>query len=158
MEPSRTDRLDRARHRGLYALSVAVVVCAGLASRSEALALPAFAAKYAGDALWGLMIFLGLGLMLPRRGTAAVAVAAAVVCCAVEFSQLYRAPWLDTARRTWLGRMALGDTFGWGDIAAYLVGISAGGLVEWVVRRVRHGGPAEPSATADPAAFVDSDP
>lgn len=131
MEQATPDPRGRARHRGLYALSVAVVIGAGLASRSEALALSPFVAKYAGDALWGLMIFVGLGLVWPTRRTTTLAALAAAVCVAVECSQLYRAPWLDAARRTWPGRMMLGNTFGWGDIAAYLVGIAAGGLAEW---------------------------
>jgi hypothetical protein len=149
MEQGSPDRLGRARHRGFYVLWVAVVVCAGLGSRSAALALPAFAAKYTGDALWGLMIFLGLGLVLPSRRTATLAGLAAAVCIAVECSQLVRAPWLDAARRSWPGRMALGDTFGWGDIAAYLVGIGAGAAGEWAACRAPRGRPAGPSAGAD---------
>jgi hypothetical protein len=132
------DRRGRARHRGFHALWVALVIGAGLASRSEALALSPFVAKYAGDALWGLMIFLGLGLVWPARRTTTLAALAAAVCVAVECSQLYRAPWLDAARRTWAGRMMLGNTFGWGDIAAYLVGIAAGGLAEWAAGRALH--------------------
>jgi hypothetical protein len=123
------------RHRGFYAVWAAVVIGAGLASRAEALALPAFVTKYAGDALWALMVFLGLGLPLPRRGTAAVVALAVALCCAVEFGQPYRAPWIDAARRTWPGRLALGDTFPWADIAAYLACIAFGALTEWAVCR-----------------------
>ncbi len=128
-------RRRRARHRGLYAFWVAVVIGLGLGSRAEAVALPPFLAKYAGDALWALMIFLGLGILLPARRTAAVAALAVAVCCAVEFSQLYHAPWIDAIRRTTLGALALGDTFAWGDIAAYLVGIALGAALEWAARR-----------------------
>jgi hypothetical protein len=119
------------RHRGLYALWTAAVICAGLSSRSEWLTLPPFWAKYSGDALWALMIFLGFGLLLPARSTGAVAAITAVVCGSIECSQLYHAPWIDAIRRTWFGRMALGDTFGWGDLAAYLAGITVGAVVEW---------------------------
>src|SRR5579864_1982209 len=92
---------------------IVVVICCGLGSRSELLALPPFFAKYAGDALWALMIFLGFGFLLPVRSTAAVAGLAVAVCGTIECSQLYHAPWLDAVRRTWFGRVALGDTFGW---------------------------------------------
>lgn len=118
------------RHRGLYALWIAAVICAGLSSRSEWLALPWFWAKYSGDALWALMIFLGFGLLLPARSTAAVAAITAALCVSIECSQLYHAPWIDAIRRTWFGRMALGDTFGWGDLAAYLAGITVGAVAE----------------------------
>ncbi len=123
----------RRRHRGLYALGIAVVICCGLGSRSELLALPSFLAKYAGDALWALMIFLGFGLLLPTRRIVAAAGLAAAVCGTIECSQLYHAPWIDAIRRTWFGRMALGDTFGWGDLVAYLVGIAFGAAAEWAI-------------------------
>lgn len=116
-------------------LWIAVVICCGLNCRTEWLSLPWFFAKYAADALWALMFFLGFGLLLPARRTATAAGMAALVCATVEVSQLYHAPWIDEIRRTWFGRMALGDTFGWGDMAAYLVGIVVGAVAEWSVRR-----------------------
>ncbi len=124
---------------------IAVVIGCGLAFRSEFLALPPFLAKYGGDALWGSMVFLGLGLLLSARSTAVVAGLAAAMCVTVESSQLYQAPWLDEFRRMWFGRMALGNTFGWGDLAAYLVGILVGGLAEWTACRARSSKAPEPS-------------
>jgi hypothetical protein len=132
MEPFPPPRPRRARHRGIYLLAIAVVICLGLGSRAEAVGLPPFAAKYAGDALWALMVFLGWGFLLPTWRTAVVAGLAAGTSCAVEFSQLYHAPWIDAARQTTLGALVLGDTFAWGDIAAYLVGIAVGISLEWI--------------------------
>jgi threonine/homoserine efflux transporter RhtA len=126
-----------SRHRGLYALLIAVVIGLGLATRSEHLSLSAFLSKYAGDALWALMVFLGLAFLLRTRRTAHVALLAAGLSCAVEFSQLYHAPWIDAARRTRLGALTLGDTFAWGDMAAYLIGIAFGATLEWAVFRIR---------------------
>jgi uncharacterized protein (DUF1810 family) len=124
------------RRRSLYAAWTAVVICAGLASRSDFVGLPPFLAKYAGDALWALMVFLGIALLVPTRSTATVAGLALAVSCAVEASQLYHAPWLDAIRRTTLGHLVLGDTFAWGDIGAYLVGITVGAVAEWGSGRV----------------------
>src|SRR4051794_32243091 len=129
------ERHHYERHRGLYVAWIAVVIGGGLGVRSEYLALSAFLAKYAGDTLWAMMIFLGFGFLQPARSTAAVAGLAAAVCITVECSQLYHVPWLDAVRRTWFGRMALGDAFGWGDLAAYLVGILAGSVAEWAAYR-----------------------
>jgi hypothetical protein len=117
-----------------------VVICLGLATRSDFVDLPPFVAKYSGDALWALMVFLGFGFLLPTRRTAHVALLAAGLSCAVEFSQLYHAPWIDAARRTRLGALALGDTFAWSDIAAYLVGIAFGATLEWAAYRARRSG------------------
>jgi hypothetical protein len=127
----------RTRCRRLYAAWIVVVVCAGLASRSEAVGLPLFLAKYGADALWALMIFLCVGFVLARWSTGAVAVVATAISCAVEFSQLYHTPWLDAIRNTALGRLTLGDTFAWCDIAAYLVGIAVGSGIEWTTTFVR---------------------
>jgi hypothetical protein len=98
--------------------------------------VPPFFAKYAGDALWALMVFLGIGFVLATQGTALVAALAVAVSCADEFSQLYHAPWIDTVRRTTLGHLVLGDTFAWGDIAAYLVGIGFGAAAECIASRI----------------------
>ena len=124
-----------SRRRWLYVVGIALVICAGLAARSKAVGLPPFVAKYAGDALWALMVFLGLGFLLPRRSTTTIMALAAAVSVAVEFSQLYHAPWIDAIRRTWPGRLALGETFAWPDIAAYLIGIAVGGAIERTLRR-----------------------
>jgi hypothetical protein len=122
----------------VYAAAVLVVIALGLWSRSDAAGLPWAVAKYAGDALWGLVVFLGVGLVLPGLSNRAAAGLAAAFACAVESSQLYHAPWLDAVRGTLLGGLVLGtpaSTFEWGDIAAYLAGIAAGAVAERGTRR-----------------------
>ena len=136
-EISRRSLHPRPRNRALYVLWIAIVIGAGLASRSKVLALPPFVAKYVGDALWALMVFLGFGFLLPRKSTAIVMGCAAVFSVAIETSQLYHAPWIDAIRRTMPGHLVLGDTFVCGDIAAYLVGIALGGAIERAIRRMR---------------------
>lgn len=121
----------------MYALVAALVVCLGLASRSEWVSLPAFVAKYAGDALWALLVFLGMGFLLPAQPTWRVAGMAAAFAGAVEFSQLYHAPWIDACRGYRLGALILGDTFAWGDIAAYGVGIACGVAAECAMVIIR---------------------
>ena len=125
------------RRRGLYVVLVAAVICCGLGSRSEFVALPAFLAKYSGDALWALMIFLGFGLLLPARSTATVAGLAALVCVTVECSQLYHAPWIDSVRHTTLGGLILGFGFLWSDLACYALGVLLGVLIERLAMAAR---------------------
>ena len=123
------------RARRLYAVAGAAVIALGLWSRSDAAGLPWAVAKYAGDGLWGLVVFLGVGLVLPGLPTRAAAGLAAAFAGAVEASQLYHAPWLDAVRGTLAGGLVLGTpaaTFAWGDIAAYLAGIAAGAVAERV--------------------------
>ena len=125
-----------SRHRGLYALWIILVIGLGLGSRAEILDLSPFVAKYAGDALWALLIFLGFGFLLRTRRSVMLAGLAFGVCCAVEFSQLYHTPWLNELRRTWFGKLVMGDTFAWGDIVAYLVGIVLGASIEWATSSI----------------------
>jgi glycopeptide antibiotics resistance protein len=118
------------RSRATYVLCGALVIVLGLAWRSAWVGLPAFVAKYGGDALWALLVFLILGFLRPAWPTWRVAALAFGVSCAVELSQLYHAPWIDAIRHTTLGALVLGDAFAFGDLAAYVVGIASGTAAE----------------------------
>ncbi len=126
------------RPRWVYALAALIVIALGLASRWDAVGLPWFVAKYSGDALWGLVVFIGLAFLFHSLSTRLVAALAAMFACAVEFSQLFHPPWLDAIRANKLCGLVVGSpssTFAWGDIAAYLVGISLAVIIESIVFR-----------------------
>lgn len=115
------------RGRCLYALAGLLVVGLGLFLRSGLLMpLPGGVIKYGGDALWALVVFLGLGLVRPRDSTLRLGLLALGCAWAVEFSQLYHAPWIDAVRATRLGRLVLGSTFNAPDLPAYALGIALG--------------------------------
>jgi hypothetical protein len=101
----------------------------GLATRVTPSAFPAVVARYGGDALWALMVFWLLALLRPAATTHRLAVGALGIACAVELTQLYRAPWIDAVRATSAGGLVLGHGFLWSDIVSYAVGIvmAAGG-------------------------------
>jgi hypothetical protein len=126
-----------SRNRLVYALLGLVVIGLGLLSRSNWLPLSAFVAKYSGDALWALLVFLGLGFLFAARSTWFVALLAVVFSILIEFSQLYHAEWIDAIRKHALGALILGDTFAWADIVAYLAGIACGVAGEIVHLRLR---------------------
>jgi hypothetical protein len=104
----------------------------GIGSRRCTHALPGFIAVFAGDTLWALAAFLGIGLILPRASTWTVACLALAFAVAVEISQLYHAPWLDSIRQSTLGGLLLGFGFLWSDLACYAVGVGAGVAIEIV--------------------------
>ena len=87
-------------------------------------------AAYAGDTLWALVAFLGIGLLLPRASTWRVAALAMSFSVMIEVSQLYHAPWIDSIRGTTLGALVLGHGFLWSDLACYAVGVGIGVLIE----------------------------
>lgn len=110
----------------------------GLATRRFPGAFPDVVARYGGDALWAAMVFWAAALWRRRAATLHLAMLALVVAYAVEASQLYRAPWLDSLRATRIGALALGQGFLWSDLASYAVGVSfAAGIDAVLVRRAR---------------------
>jgi len=117
------------RHRGLYFLWIVLVIATGLACRFW-LGLPWFWAKYSGDALWALMFFFVFAWLWPAATTVRIAILTCAFSLAIECSQLYHAPRIDAIRATWLGRLLLGEVFGWGDLLAYLSGIAIGAGLE----------------------------
>jgi hypothetical protein len=123
-----------------YFVAGCVVVLLGLASRRYAPLLPEFIALYAGDTLWALTAFLGIGFIFPRWSTARVSTAALLLSYADEISQLYHAPWIDDARHTTLGGLVLGYGFLWSDILCYTAGVMLGAAVEVLLRKSPIGG------------------
>ena len=119
------------------AAAVLVVIIIGLVWRSGFATLSTFQSKYGGDALWGLMIFFGLGMILNRAKTISLAFIALFCAWGVEFSQLLHAPWLDAFRATRFGHLVLGSTFNWPDLPAYVLGIGIGVWIELAWRSGR---------------------
>lgn len=114
------------RRRLLYAGAAVLVLGLGLLWRSKLLPLPGALSKYGGDALWALMVFLGVGFVRPRSSTVRIGLFALTFAWSIEFLQLYHAPWIDGLRATLPGRLILGSTFNAPDLLAYVVGIGVG--------------------------------
>ncbi|MBR0712093.1 DUF2809 domain-containing protein [Bradyrhizobium liaoningense] len=121
------------------ALALVVIVC-GLSLRwyGFPLGLPAFVVKYGGSLLWATMVFLLVGVLLPRRTRTQIAAIAAVIAVVVEFSRLVHVPWLDAFRLTTAGALLLGRIFSLWNLVAYAVGIAFGVWIDQLgqLRRV----------------------
>ncbi|MGI4860343.1 MAG: DUF2809 domain-containing protein [Janthinobacterium lividum] len=122
------------RHRIVHLLYVLAVIALGLLSRRYAFVFPTRFAKYPGDALYALMMFFGWGMLLPALSSRRIALLALGTSFAVEFSQLYRAPWIDAIRAHPLGHLVLGSGFSPRDLLAYIVGTTVGYGFERLVR------------------------
>ena len=120
-----------------YLISALTIVLVGLASRRYRQHLPSFIGEYSGDVLWALMLFLVVSLVLAGRPLFLRYIISLILAFAVEVSQLYHAPWIDSIRNTTLGGLVLGFGFLWSDLVCYLVGIAAGALIELTIRRWR---------------------
>ena len=123
------DNLTKSRiiYFGLTALTIAL----GLLSRHIA-GIPLFI----GYILWALMIYFGVRFLFIRRPIKWCAIASLLFCYAIEFSQLYKAPWIDSLRHTLFGRLVLGDTFLWGDMLCYTIGVGIGVLTELGIQQL----------------------
>ncbi|WP_426077816.1 DUF2809 domain-containing protein [Janthinobacterium sp. PSPC3-1] len=120
------------RRRLLQLAATVVVIALGLASRAFPQSLPDALGKYPGDALWAMMIVFALGIVATRMRTWQLALWALLVCFAVEFSQLYQAPWIVELRSHTLGHLVLGSFFGWADLIAYTAGVAVAAIVDSV--------------------------
>jgi hypothetical protein len=118
------------RSRLVYGAATLAVIALGLLSRACPGLLPSALGKYPGDGLWALMVFCGIGILAPGVPTMLMGLIAFTFSGAVEFSQLYQSPWIDSVRDTLPGRLILGRGFSWWDIMAYAIGIGIGCLAE----------------------------
>ena len=118
------------RNRLIYLLAALAVVVLGLSSRKYSGVLPDFIVSYAGDTLWALTAFLGVGLLFPEWSTSRVSVTALLFAFAIELSQLLHFPWMDQIRRTKSGGLILGYGFLWSDLLCYVSGVAIGFILE----------------------------
>jgi len=123
------------RSRPLYVLLAILVIGAGLLWRSGLLPLSSFLAKYGGDSLWALAVFLGLGFVFRQSATWRTGLGALGFAWSVEFLQLYHAHWIEVIRSTGFGRLVLGASFNGPDLIAYAIGIALGALAECICFR-----------------------
>lgn len=139
-DPCMMARSERARDRWLALVLVLATLGLGLAAREFRRYLPPFLGRFAGDTIWALMVFFLWGLVFPRWSRFKVAAAALTFSFAIEFSQLYHAPWIDAIRRIRLGGLILGYGFLWSDLVCYTVGVLVGVWIEaQICRRLRPG-------------------
>ena len=111
-----------------YFLLTCAIVVLGLLSRKFS-----FVPLWVGDVLWATMIYFILRFFYPESSVRKITLISVVISYAIEFSQLYKAPWIDNMRHTFLGRMILGETFFWGDLVSYTAGILIGIAIDGIL-------------------------
>ncbi len=119
-------------------LAFAVIGC-GLSLRwyGFPLGLPAFVVKYGGSLLWATMVFLLVGMLLPRLTECGLAAIAAAIAVAVELSRLVHTPSLDAFRLSTAGALLLGRIFSLWNLAAYAIGLLFGIFIDRLVTKRR---------------------
>ena len=122
------------------ALTLVVIAC-GLYLRwyGLPLGLPPFIVKYGGSLLWATMVFLLVGVLLPRLARTQIAGIAVGIAIVGELSRLVHAPWLDAFRLTTAGALLLGRIFSLWNVVAYCVGIVIGVCLDRLLEMRRVG-------------------
>ncbi len=105
-----------------YAAFTVITIITGLLVRSLSAYLYPVINLYAGDALYAVMVYFIISFIRPHNKTINKALIALVICYAIEFSQLYQAPWINAVRQTLPGRLVLGSGFLYSDLLAYAIG------------------------------------
>ena len=120
------------RLRILYFILNIATIITGLLSRHIA-GIPLFI----GDILWGLMVYFIVRFLFIKRAIKWIIIASLSFCYTVEFSQLYQAPWINNIRHTVIGGLILGETFLWGDMLSYTVGVAIGIFIENILIKIK---------------------
>jgi hypothetical protein len=119
------------RKRILYFGLIVFTIIIGLLSRYFTV-IPLFV----GDVLWATMVYFIVRFLFISKKIKSIVLISLLFCYSIEFSQLYKAPWIDSLRHTLFGRLVLGETFLWGDLLSYTVGIIIGVLIERLISRL----------------------
>ena len=125
------------RSRWLIAILALLVIAVGLASRRGLVQFPAVLGNYPGDALWAWVVLLCVAWVRPAITRGRLVGVSVVVAFAIEFLQLYQAPWMQALRANKLAYLVLGNGFDPLDLLAYVVGIALGATVDWGWQRWR---------------------
>ena len=124
------------RSRWLIVILALLVIAVGLASRRGLVQFPAVLGNYPGDALWAWVVLLCVAWVRPAITRGRLVGVSLVVAFAIEFLQLYQAPWMQALRANKLAYLVLGNGFDPLDLLAYLVGIALGAAVDWGWQRI----------------------
>jgi hypothetical protein len=111
-----------------YFIWIIVTIIIGLLSRHFS-----FIPLFIGDILWATMVYFICRLLFISKETKFVVLVSLLFCYGIEFSQIFKAPWIDSLRHTLFGRLVLGETFLWGDLLSYTVGIALGEFVQRLI-------------------------
>ncbi|SEP36545.1 DUF2809 domain-containing protein [Mucilaginibacter sp. OK283] len=116
------------RSRLLYFILIIATIIIGLLSRHFK-SIPLFI----GDILWALMVYFIVSFLFINKPIKVVVIASLLFCFAIEFSQLYKAPWINDLRHTLFGKLVLGAGFLWSDLLCYVVGVGIGCIFDFYI-------------------------
>ena len=118
------------RSRFFLTFLTLVIIAIGLASRRGYVPFPEALGNYPGDALWAWVVLLCVAWVRPSVARTKLAGWSLLIAFAIEFLQLYQAPWMQALRANKLAYLVLGNGFDPLDLVAYAAGIALGLAVD----------------------------
>ena len=121
----------RFRTRLWTTVSLLIVVPIGFATKFYSGPATLWVKHSLGGVWYEIFWCLLLSLFGPTRRAGSIVAVVFLATCGVEFSQLWRPPWLEDLRNFFLGTTLLGTSFTWSDFPYYALGCSLGWL--WLI-------------------------
>lgn len=118
------------RSRVIYLILIILTIVLGLASRLYGMYLPDFIAKYSGDVLWAIMVYLIFSFIFKNASIIKIILISLIFSYGIEISQLYQGNYINSIRSTTLGGLILGHGFLFSDIICYTIGILIASILE----------------------------
>ena len=115
------DIYSMTKSRITYLILTIATIILGLLSRHFK-----FIPLFIGDILWAIMVYFIMRFLFISKTVKFNVIAALLFCFLIEFSQLYKAPWINDLRHTLFGRLVLGEGFLWSDLLCYVIGVGIG--------------------------------
>lgn len=135
-QPSSPPRQCQSRARRLKAtLLIPVVIGFGLGCKVYSGPFADFVRDFGpASAAYVVLLMLIMFLITPgEKRIPHIAMAAFLITCGVEGTQLWSAEWLQALRETLIGRLVLGTTFNLLDFPAYVAGTVIG---TWILKLI----------------------
>jgi len=141
--PAWETMIQRHRNPIVWLLLIVLTVALGIGSRRFPHRLPVFVADLRRGTPSGRWRFsCSSGWSCPERQHAGFALLAMGALGAGRGRPVcYRAPWIDSIRRTTVGGLILGYGFLWSDLVCYAAGVGLGALAEAALVRFSRRGP-----------------
>ncbi|MCA1992128.1 MAG: DUF2809 domain-containing protein [Coleofasciculus sp. S288] len=117
----------------LTSVSLLIVTPLGILSKFYYGPAQVWVNDYSGDILYEIFWCLFFFLLIPtRKAITQIPLWVFAVTCVLEILQLWKSPFLEAIRATFIGRTLLGTTFVWWDFPHYAVGSLLGWL--WLLQ------------------------
>ena len=120
------EKVEVVVSRRLIFLCLLIVIPLGLLTKFYKGPAEAWFNNYAGGTLYELFWCLAAVLVWPRMSGWRIALWIFIVTSALEFTQLWQTPLLESIRSTFIGRAFIGTSFSWLDFPHYALGCMMG--------------------------------